>query len=136
MKDFYYGQGDLTGLKDLLNAEIDPREACTIPLGKDDQERIINVRIGKFGPYLERESERAAIPEDLAPDELTPERAASLFNADTALGTDQKTGLAVYLKSGRYGPFFKNLDKLFISGNHCGFFSPYFWFFVWLIRTF
>jgi DNA topoisomerase-1 len=105
LQDFYYGQSPLPGLQQLLKAEIDPREACTIPLGRDEQERPINVRIGKFGPYLEREEERAPIPEALAPDELTPERAVGLFKRETPLGSDPETGKAVYLKSGRYGPY-------------------------------
>ncbi len=105
LKEFYFGKSDLPGLKKLLDAEIDARAACTISLGKDEQARTINVRIGKFGPYLERDQERAAIPESLAPDELTPERAASLFNTETSLGADPDTGKAVYLRAGRFGPY-------------------------------
>ncbi|MCZ6729305.1 MAG: type I DNA topoisomerase [SAR324 cluster bacterium] len=110
LKEFYYGRSDLPGLQAMLQAEIDPRTVCTIPVGKDAQSRPINVRVGKFGPYLERNEERASLPETLAPDELTLERAESLLmqalqNKDNALGTEPESGKSVYLKSGRYGPY-------------------------------
>ena len=107
LKEFYYGKSELPGLQALLQAEIDPRQACTIPIGEDDKKQVINVRIGKFGPYLERGEERAPLPEDIAPDELTAERACALIfqSRDNALGADPETGLNVYLKLGRYGSY-------------------------------
>ncbi|MCH7478800.1 MAG: type I DNA topoisomerase, partial [SAR324 cluster bacterium] len=110
LQEFYYGNDEITGLKDLLKADIDPRKACTIPLGEDSQSRPINVRIGKFGPYLERNDERASLPEDLSPDELTVERAVELLEREKVpdvLGSDPASGKNVYLKTGRYGPYFQ-----------------------------
>ncbi len=112
LRDFYYGNGQ-RGLKDLVGeehlAEIDPREVNTIEIGKDDDGRTINVRVGKFGPYLEREDERASLAEDIAPDELTVDLAAELLaraaEGPQKLGTDPETGLEVIARDGRYGPY-------------------------------
>ena len=99
------------GLKDSVAAhlgEIDAREVNSIPIGTDAEGRHIVVRVGRYGPYLQRGEERASIPEDLPPDELTVERADELLRApsgDRELGTDPTTGLVVYAKSGRFGPY-------------------------------
>jgi len=112
LRDFYFGNGQ-RGLKDLVGeehlAEIDPREVNTIEIGKDDDGRTINVRVGKFGPYLEREDERASLADDIPPDELTVDLAAELLaraaEGPQKLGTDPETGLEVIARDGRYGPY-------------------------------
>jgi DNA topoisomerase-1 len=66
------------------------------------------VRIGRYGPYLERGTERVSIPVGTAPDELTIAVAEQLLargNAPESLGADPATGKAVYLKAGRFGPY-------------------------------
>ncbi|MGH9045488.1 MAG: type I DNA topoisomerase [Acidimicrobiales bacterium] len=88
--------------------EIDARQINSIPIGEDQQGRALVVRVGRYGPYLQRGDERASIPEDLAPDELTLERAQELLAApseDRTLGTDVDSGLEVLVKSGRFGPY-------------------------------
>src|SRR5579875_888454 len=88
--------------------EIDAREINSIPIGTDAQGREIVVRVGRYGPYLQRGDERASIPDDLAPDELTVERAEELLAApadERILGTDPKSGLPVMVKAGRFGPY-------------------------------
>ncbi len=88
--------------------DIDAREINSIPVGRDDEGRDIVVRVGRYGPYLQRGDDRAPIPDDLAPDELTIERATELLAApsgDRELGTDPETGLAVVVKAGRFGPY-------------------------------
>jgi len=108
LKDFYFGSGDHPGLAELLKAEIDPRRACTIPLGQSNGDEPINIRVGRYGPYLERNGERASLPADMAPDELTLERATDLLakgNEPTVLGTHPESGQNVYVKTGRYGPY-------------------------------
>jgi len=112
LREFYFGNGQ-RGLKDLVGekhlAEIDPREVNTIPIGKDDQGRAVNVRVGKFGPYLERDEERASLAEDIAPDELTVDLAVELLEraaeGPQVLGTDPETGLEVIARDGRYGAY-------------------------------
>jgi DNA topoisomerase-1 len=87
---------------------IDAREINSIPIGVDSEERPIVVRVGRYGPYLQRGEDRASVPEDLAPDELTIARAGELLDApasDRVLGTDPASGLEVQVRAGRFGPY-------------------------------
>ncbi|HSL07045.1 MAG TPA: type I DNA topoisomerase [Pseudonocardiaceae bacterium] len=124
---FYFGseQGGtmsvahLGGLKKLVGLnleEIDAREINSIPLFSDDAGRDVVVRVGRYGPYLERtvdgESQRANLPDDLPPDELTAEIAEKLFATPMegrSLGTDPVTGHEIVAKEGRYGPYVTEL---------------------------
>jgi DNA topoisomerase-1 len=107
---FYFGNGT-PGLRPMVSdhlGEIDAREVNSIPLGTDEQDRLTVVRVGRYGPYVQRGDDRASVPEDMAPDELTLARAAELLEApsdDRALGTDPGSGLTVLVRSGRYGPY-------------------------------
>jgi DNA topoisomerase-1 len=99
------------GLKRLIAArleEIDARGVSSIPLNDD-----VVVRVGRYGPYLQRGEERASIPEDLPPDELTPEKVEELLSApsgDRELGTTAD-GREITAKTGRYGPYVTDGDK-------------------------
>jgi DNA topoisomerase-1 len=110
LKRFYFGNGQ-PGLKSMVSSrleEIDAREVNSIPLGKDSEGREIVIRVGRYGPYLQRDDDRASVPEDMAPDELTIERAGELLDApsdDRELGVDPESGLPVIAKAGRYGPY-------------------------------
>ncbi|CAA9409872.1 MAG: DNA topoisomerase I [uncultured Pseudonocardia sp.] len=115
---FYFGgeqgsEGSVAragGLKKLVGVnleEIDAREINSVPVFDD-----VVVRVGRFGPYLERiedgQSRRANLPEDLPPDELTREVAEQLFSVPQegrSLGTDPVTGHEIVAKEGRYGPY-------------------------------
>ncbi len=109
---FYFGGDDLVGLKTLTGdlGEIDARDNSTFAVG--DPGLGINLRVGKFGPYLERETEgelqRANVPMDLAPDELTVEKAEELFaipSGERELGEHPEWGVSIVAKSGRYGAY-------------------------------
>ena len=94
------------GLKALVSdiGDIDPRDVSSFPLDGTD----IVVRVGRYGPYLERDGQRANVPEDMAPDELTPEKAEELLsipNGDKPLGSDPVTGHELVAKAGRFGPY-------------------------------
>ncbi len=103
--------GPRRGLKEEVAAhlgEIDAREINSIPIGTAPDGTEVVVRVGRYGPYLQRGEDRASIPEDLAPDELTVERALELLAApagDRTLGTDPDTGLPVLARAGRFGPY-------------------------------
>jgi DNA topoisomerase I len=105
---FYFGDG-APGLKQLVSdhlGEIDAREINSIPIGGPDSGIV--VRVGRYGPYVQRGDERASVPEDLAPDELTVTRAIELLEAgstDREVGTDPTSGLPVVVKAGRFGPY-------------------------------
>jgi DNA topoisomerase-1 len=68
----------------------------------------IVLRVGRYGPYLQRGDDRASVPEDLAPDELTREKAEELLakpSGDRELGPDPESGLQIVARDGRYGPY-------------------------------
>src|SRR3954451_13426785 len=118
LNGFYFGgaqgsEGSVAragGLKKLVGLnleEIDAREINSIPMFDD-----VVVRVGRYGPYLERirdgVSQRANLPDDLPPDELTAEVAEQLFSVPQegrSLGVDALTGHEIVAKEGRYGPY-------------------------------
>ena len=111
LKAFYYGNGH-PGLKSLVTAgetSIDPRIVCGLPLGTTEDGRAIEVRIGRYGPFLSDGTNRASVPEDTAPDELKlPVAVDMLANASRvpeSLGLHPETGEPIYLKTGPYGPY-------------------------------
>jgi DNA topoisomerase-1 len=107
LKRFYFGDGD-PGLHALVTDHlegIDAREVNSIEIPGTD----IVARVGRYGPYLERGEQRASLPDDLAPDELTPERAEELLaqpaGGERTLGRHPETGREIVAKDGRYGPY-------------------------------
>ena len=112
LRRFYFGSGndDDPGLKSLVGdiSDIDARDVSSFPLAGSD----IVVRVGRYGPYLERDEQRVNVPDDIAPDELTVEKAEELFNqpnGDVSLGTDPESGREVVAKAGRFGPYVTEL---------------------------
>ena len=108
---FYYGVNDAdgkndgNGLKELVSdlGGIDAREINSIEIGNG-----IVLRVGRYGPYLERDGERANVPDDVVPDELTVEKAEELLaqpSQDRTLGVNPETGREVIARNGRYGPY-------------------------------
>ncbi|MEU9416177.1 type I DNA topoisomerase [Streptomyces sp. NPDC048272] len=122
LKRFYFGAEDasevvpadgdhLGGLKELVTdlGAIDAREISSFPVGEG-----IVLRVGRYGPYVERGEkdteghQRADVPDDMAPDELTVEYAEELFakpSGEFELGTDPVSGNQIVAKDGRYGPY-------------------------------
>ncbi|GGP36073.1 DNA topoisomerase 1 [Saccharothrix coeruleofusca] len=123
LSGFYFGGnvgpessvGRSGGLKKLVGSsveEIDAREVNSIPLFTDADGHTVVVRVGRYGPYLEREvdgvSQRANLPDDLPPDELDQQVAEKLFatpQEGRSLGTDPVTGHEIVAKEGRFGPY-------------------------------
>jgi DNA topoisomerase-1 len=109
------------GLKDLVHdrlGEIDAREVNSIPIGSAPAEeggeaQPIVVRVGRYGPYVQHgvdgeTSNRASVPEDLPPDELTVDKALSLLQKQSderLLGQHPETGEPIVVRGGRYGPY-------------------------------
>ncbi len=105
LRHFYFGGDGDEGLHALVSdlSEIDARAVNSLPLGDG-----IVLRVGRYGPYVERGEERASVPEDMAPDELTVEKAEELLSApsgDRVLGTHPEWGTEIAAKAGRYGPY-------------------------------
>ena len=107
---FWFGNGT-PGLKQACATALeqaDPAAINAIPIGADDSGEPIVVRNGKFGPYVKRGEETASLPEGIALDELTVERALELLalpKGTDPIGNDPETGLPVYAKAGRFGPY-------------------------------
>src|SRR4051812_30969401 len=116
---FYFGsaegkEGGLAqqgGLKKLVSEnldDIDARDINSIPIGRTPDGTEVVVRVGKYGPYVTVGELKASLPDDLAPDELTPELALELASApsgDRLLGQHPESGLDVVARTGRYGPY-------------------------------
>ena len=106
---FFKGpEGLLRQVEDKTTA-IDPAEARAIDLlGLDAK-----VRIGRFGPYIERQHDgeplRVSLPQDLPPADLTGEKIEELLRqkreGPNQIGQDPETGLPIYLLTGQYGPY-------------------------------
>ncbi|MGI9666287.1 MAG: type I DNA topoisomerase [Acidimicrobiia bacterium] len=108
---FYKGNGH-PGLVELVSEQalerIDPKAVNSFPIGMGEDGEPIVARAGQYGPYLEHGERKASIPPDLAPDELTIETAEALLDApsdDRVLGIDPETGLEIFAKAGRFGPY-------------------------------
>ena len=132
LKGFYFGDehaSDATaetiarqgGLKALVGnnlEQIDARVVNSLPLFDDDQGRPIYVRVGRYGPYLERQIgvkpdgepdfQRANLSDTTTPDELTLEFAEKLFatpQSGRELGVNPANGRVIVAKEGRFGPY-------------------------------
>ena len=107
LERFYFGdENGGEGLKELVGdiGDIDAKGISSFPIAGTD----IMVRVGRYGPYLDRDGERVNIPEDMAPDELDAAKAEELFaqpSGDRELGVDPETGHRIVAKSGRFGPY-------------------------------
>ncbi|MFZ4618226.1 MAG: type I DNA topoisomerase, partial [Rectinemataceae bacterium] len=108
LDEFY--RGTKPGLHAIVNeraTSVDPKRVCTIPLGEHEG-MAISLRVGRYGPYLERGEARASVPEGLAPDEITIAKALELLAAagrsEEPLGA-APDGTPVYLRVGRFGPY-------------------------------
>jgi DNA topoisomerase-1 len=106
LQRFYFGQEGDEGLKEMVTdlGEIDAKEISSFPIRDSD----IVIRVGRYGPYLDREGVRVNIPEDMTPDELTSDKAEELFSrptGDRELGKDPVSGNMIVAKDGRFGPY-------------------------------
>jgi DNA topoisomerase-1 len=106
---FWFGNGTpgLATLKQHALDEADPAEINRV-LSFDVDGRPVDLRNGKFGPFLRDGDETRGIPDDLPLDELTADRVREILAApkgDDPIGTDPETGLPVFAKNGRFGPY-------------------------------
>ncbi|MFC0681974.1 type I DNA topoisomerase [Lysobacter korlensis] len=120
LSEFYFGTDKHRGLRGVVDnlGDIDAREINSVRLSDD-----ITLRIGRYGPYLEVAEDGAAedaaprrvnIPAELAPDELTVDKARELVDApevgERVLGVNPQNGKRVVAKEGRFGPYVTELD--------------------------
>ncbi|MCK6067476.1 MULTISPECIES: type I DNA topoisomerase [Microbacterium] len=118
LRSFYFGSDEQVGLRNVVDnlGEIDARELNSTRITD-----TATLRFGKYGPYLEvtdpaePDSRRIVnIPDDLAPDELTPDKVQELIDApvagDRVLGENPENGKLIVVKDGRYGPYVQEVD--------------------------
>ncbi len=102
---------DTAGLQRLVAdrlGEIDAREVNSIPIGVAEDGEPVVVRVGRYGPYVAKGEERASVPDDMPPDDLTIDAAMKLLSKtsdERLLGNLPETGEPVLVRSGRYGPY-------------------------------
>ncbi|WP_136040564.1 MULTISPECIES: type I DNA topoisomerase [unclassified Microbacterium] len=121
LKSFYFGSDSHTGLRQVVDnlGEIDARALNSTRITD-----TATLRFGKYGPYLEvadpenpdAKPRIVNVPEDLAPDELTAEKAQELIDApvagDRVLGENPENGKIVVVKDGRFGPYVQENDPV------------------------
>ena len=121
LKNFYLSDGTdgPIGLKPMVDdlGEIDARAINSIEIGEG-----ITLRVGRYGAYVEQfprdedgeliegaDPRRANVSDEVAPDELTVEKAKEMLERakddGRVLGTDPETGHEIVAKDGRYGPY-------------------------------
>jgi DNA topoisomerase-1 len=119
LKEFYFGSDAQPGLRNIVEnlGEIDARELNATRISD-----TTTLRFGKYGPYLDvvdpadpdAPPRRVNIPDDLAPDELTVEKAQELIDAPVAgnrvLGENPDNGKLVVVKDGRFGPYIEETE--------------------------
>lgn len=109
LQKFYTGETGLATQVKEQESQIDAKVARTVVL----ENISAKVCIGKFGAYLESESEegvvKASIPQDLTPADLDPEQVEFLLKQKTEgpekLGLHPETGEPIYVLIGSYGPY-------------------------------
>lgn len=106
LKAFYLGKAGLQSQVKEREKKIDPDEARSINLSAM---KGVQIRVGRYGPYVVHKDVHASIPEDVAPADLTPEMLEDIIKQSEAgpqsIGTDPKSGLKVYSLLGRFGPY-------------------------------
>jgi DNA topoisomerase-1 len=125
LKAFYNGNGHpglRTQLKD-VEGQIDPREVCTVRDFRLEpfEGQEIEVRVGRYGPFLAAGGVTASLPDETAPDELTSafvhELLAKAAAGPKSLGSHPESGLKVFVKVGRFGPYVQLGDPEELEGE-------------------
>ena len=109
LREFYLGEEGLQQETARGEKEIKPSEARTVALDGLGA----TVRIGRFGPYVERDNGetplRASLPKDATPADINAERVEALLKqraeGPASVGVHPETNEPIYLLDGQYGPY-------------------------------
>ena len=114
LKNFYYGKNG-TGLHDKLGQEHDKSSERLIRTLNDD-DKLIEIRIGRYGVYAQIDDSRVTIDDTIAPSEITLEQIKKMLSdknaAPEVLTKDQQSGEDIVLKKGRFGPYLQCGKKM------------------------
>jgi DNA topoisomerase-1 len=114
LKQFYYGDRKHRGLLRAVEHGAEKADYPVLELGVEpDSGEAVRIRIGRFGPFVQvaegGPGRTASLPEDVAPADLTVDKALELVRAKAegprTLGVDPATGQNVYVMNGRYGAY-------------------------------
>ncbi len=115
IREFYRGDGKHHGLEHLVEDKEGEIAYPVIHVCDDPDTGLpVRVRIGRYGPFLQvgetaQEGPRASLPADLAPADLTCDKALALLKAKAegprVLGDDPVSGEKVSVMLGRFGPY-------------------------------
>jgi DNA topoisomerase-1 len=115
IREFFRGDGrQHKGLEAMARDETQKIDYPVVVLGTDPESgEPVRVRIGRFGPFVQvgegGNGNTASLPDEVAPADLTVEKAMALVRNKAAgprdLGVDPATGQHVYLATGRFGPY-------------------------------
>jgi DNA topoisomerase-1 len=114
LRQFYFGDKKHRGLLTAAERGAEKADYPVLDLGTDDGSgELVRVRVGRFGPFVQvgegGPGRTASLPEDVAPADLSVERAMELVRAKAegprTLGTDPATALPVFVMNGRYGAY-------------------------------
>ena len=114
LREFYFGDKKHRGLLPAVAHGESRADYPVLDLGTDPETgEPVRVRIGRFGPFVQvaegGPGKTASLPEDIAPADLTVEKALELVRARAEgprlLGVDPQTGKNVYVMTGRFGAY-------------------------------
>jgi DNA topoisomerase-1 len=106
LKKFYLGKSGLQTQVEEKDKVIDPEASRTLMI---DKKLGAAIKIGRFGPYVEKGELSASLPVDLAPADISEEKINEILqrakDGPQSMGKDPKTGLDIYALQGRFGPY-------------------------------
>jgi DNA topoisomerase-1 len=114
LREFYFGDRKHRGLLPAVTDGAEKADYPVLDLGTDpDSGETVRIRIGRFGPFVQLgeggPGRTASLPEDVAPADLSVEKALELVRAKAegprTLGADPATGQSVYVMTGRFGAY-------------------------------
>jgi DNA topoisomerase-1 len=114
LKEFYFGTKKHRGLLPAAEKGAEKADYPLLDLGVDaESQETVRVRIGRFGPFVQvgegGPGRTASLPDDIAPADLTVDKAMELVRAKAegprTIGVDPATGQNVYVMNGRYGAY-------------------------------
>jgi DNA topoisomerase I len=114
LREFYYGnkKKQHRGLLPAVEEGAEKADYPLLDLGTEPETgEPVRIRIGRFGPFVQvgdgGPGRTASLPDEVAPADLTIDRALELVRAKAegprSLGVDPATGQNVYVMNGRFG---------------------------------
>ena len=79
--------------------------------GPQDVGNGIELKSGRFGPYLERDGKRASIPKDVPVGDVDVDMAERLLSLPREIGAHPESGKPITASIGRYGPYLAHDGK-------------------------